>query len=237
MEITRFTYLFLLVLTLGYPLYKSFEPRIRFHTKFRYVLPSIVLTAIPFLIWDVLFEQSGIWHFNPDYTIGVFWLGLPLEEWLFFFIIPFACFFIYEVVLYFTGTKPFPYIKHFTFILAIGLLIIAILSSDRTYTFVNFLLGAVLLLLMLAGPLSSGHITGFYKGFAVSLVPFLIVNGALTKIPVVLYNNTENLSLRIYSIPVEDSVYLLSLLFINFWLYETLKRYAHKKQTSSESRG
>jgi len=233
MEITRFTYLFLLVITLAYPLYKSFEPRVQFHTKFRYVLPAIVLTAIPFLVWDVLFEQNGVWHFNPDYTIGLYWLGLPLEEWLFFFIIPFACFFIYEVVLYFTGTKPFRYIRHFTFILAVGLLIIAILSADRTYTFVNFLLGAVLLLLMLAGSLSSGHLTGFYKGYAVSLVPFLLVNGALTKIPVVLYNNEENLSLRIFSIPVEDAIYLLSLLFINFWIYETLKKYASRKQTST----
>lgn len=233
MEITHFTYLLLLVLTLGYPLYKSYEPRIRFHTKFRYVIPSIVLTAIPFLIWDVLFEQNGIWHFNPDYTIGIFWLGLPLEEWLFFFIIPFACFFIYEVVLYFTGTRPFRYIKHLTFVVAVGLLVVAILSADRTYTFVNFLLGAVLLLLMLAGSLSSGRLTGFYKGYAVSLLPFLVVNGTLTKIPVVLYNNAENLSVRIFSIPVEDTVYLLSLLFINFWIYETLKRYGSTKQASS----
>lgn len=235
MEITRFTYLFLLILTLGYPLYKSFEPRVQFHTRFRYVIPAIVMTAIPFLVWDVIFEQNGIWHFNPDYTVGLYWLGLPLEEWLFFFIIPFACFFIYEVVLYFTGTKSFPYIRHITFLLGVALLVIAIFSSHRTYTFVNFLLGGLLLLMMLAGQLSSGKLTGFYKGYVVSLLPFFVVNGALTKVPVVLYNNAENLSLRIYSIPVEDMVYLLSLLFINFWIYETLKRHGQRRKASTES--
>ncbi len=237
MEFTRFTYFLLLLLSLSFPLYKSFEPKIQFYKKFRYIIPAIVLTAIPFLIWDVLFEQHGIWHFRPDYTIGLYWLGLPLEEWLFFFVIPFACFFIYEVVAFFTGTRPLPYIKPFTLFLALILLLVAVSVPSRTYTFVNFLLGSLLLLVMLAGRLSASRLTSFYKGYAVSLLPFLVVNGALTKIPVVLYNNQENLRLRIYSIPVEDTVYLLSLLFINFWIYESLKRYDQRRKTGIKGRG
>jgi lycopene cyclase domain-containing protein len=230
MEIARFTYLLLLVLTLGYPLYKSFEPRIRFYTRFRYILPSLLFSALPFWIWDIAFEQSGVWHFNPGYTIGISLWGLPLEEWLFFLIVPFACFFIYEVVLYFTGNKPLPYIKPFTWALAVFLLITGILSHERLYTFINFTLAALLLMTMLLRSIHPGKLSGFLKGYVVSLLPFFLVNGALTKIPVVLYNNAENLNLRIYSIPVEDMVYLLSLLFLNFWIYESLKRYDQRRK-------
>jgi lycopene cyclase domain-containing protein len=47
----------------------------------------------------------------------------------------------------------------------------------------------------------------FLYSFLIALIPFLIVNGLLTSLPVVLYNNTENLGIRIYSIPVEDVIY------------------------------
>ncbi|HKL37597.1 MAG TPA: lycopene cyclase domain-containing protein [Bacteroidales bacterium] len=236
MEMTRFTYLLLLVLSLAYPLYKSFEPRIRFHTRFRYIFPALILTALPFWIWDIAFEQQGIWHFNPDYTLGVYLWGLPIEEWLFFIIVPFACFFIYEVMLYFTSKASIPYIKPITAGLAIFLLVVGVLSYDHTYTFINFVLASLVLLGMLFKPISPVQLSGFYKGYLMSLLPFFLVNGILTKIPVVSYNNQENLSLRIFSIPVEDMVYLLSLLFINFWIYESIKQYDQRKKAAVKSR-
>jgi len=236
MEMTRFTYLFLLIVSIAYPLYKSFEPRIRFHTKFRYIVPAVLLTALPFWIWDIAFEQNEIWHFNPDYTVGLSLWGLPLEEWLFFIVIPFACFFIYEVMLYFTGKGSIPFIKVITASLALLLLVVGILSYERTYTFINFILASLVLLGMLLKSIHPRQLTGFYKGYLVSLLPFFVVNGILTKIPVVSYNNQENLSLRIYSIPVEDLVYLLSLLFINFWIYESIKRYDQRKKAAVKSR-
>jgi lycopene cyclase domain-containing protein len=78
------------------------------------------------------------------------------------------------------------------------------------------------------------NLTSYFKGYIVSLLPFFLVNGVLTKMPVVSYNNSENLSVRIYTIPVEDMVYLLSLLFINFALYETIKYYAERKAQSQD---
>jgi lycopene cyclase domain-containing protein len=46
---------------------------------------------IPYLIWDVAFTKNGVWGFNPAYHGNVVILGLPLEEILFFAIIPYAC--------------------------------------------------------------------------------------------------------------------------------------------------
>jgi lycopene cyclase domain-containing protein len=63
----------------------------------------------------------------------------------------------------------------------------------------------------------------FYLAYFVSLVPFLIVNGILTSLPVVWYNNAHNLGIRLYTIPIEDTMYSLLLLLMNVWLYEGIK--------------
>lgn len=235
MNIANFTYLGLLIFTISYPLYKSFEGKIQFYRKLKYILPAIVITAIPFLAWDVAFEKNHIWQFNPDYTLGFNILGLPVEEWLFFFIIPYACFFIYEVIKYFFPSRTTRVIRAITYLLGIGLFVTAILTSHLNYTFVAFTLAAAILLLIAKWKIISVQLSNFFKGYLVSLIPFFVVNGILTKMPVVLYNNSENLSFRIYTIPVEDMVYLLSLLFINFALYEIFKIYGERKKVKSES--
>jgi lycopene cyclase domain-containing protein len=64
----------------------------------------------------------------------------------------------------------------------------------------------------------------FLVAYGVMLVPFLIVNGFLTAIPVVLYNDTENLGLRIYTIPFEDMFYGMLLILMTIVVYENLKQ-------------
>jgi lycopene cyclase domain-containing protein len=54
----------------------------------------------------------------------------------------------------------------------------------------------------------------------VHLIPFLTVNGILTALPVVLYNDTENCGFRIYTIPVEDTMYSYLLLMMNIIIFE-----------------
>jgi lycopene cyclase domain-containing protein len=33
-------------------------------------------------LWDAAAVRVGLWYYNPDFLIGWWWAGLPLEEWL-----------------------------------------------------------------------------------------------------------------------------------------------------------
>jgi lycopene cyclase domain-containing protein len=54
------------------------------------------------------------------------------------------------------------------------------------------------------------------------LIPFFIVNGVLTGSfitdQVVWYNNDENLSIRLFTIPIEDVIYAFTLILTNLYL-------------------
>ena len=68
----------------------------------------------------------------------------------------------------------------------------------------------------------------FYFMWAVHLIPLFIVNGLLTSIPVVSYDDGENLGIRIWRIPVEDAFYSMFLLLINLTVYEGLSKLRKK---------
>ncbi|WP_353136882.1 lycopene cyclase domain-containing protein, partial [Pseudopedobacter sp.] len=91
----QYTYLIINFLTVIVCFIFSFDKRIRFNRYFGSFLKAAILVAIPFILWDSWFTKLGIWWFNDDYLIGIRFLGLPIEEWLFFICIPFSCVFTY----------------------------------------------------------------------------------------------------------------------------------------------
>jgi len=225
-DICTVTYLLINLFTISYPLFKSFEQKVNMVSRWPALLPAIGLTGAFFIIWDALFTEMGVWGFNESHLIGLRMLGLPVEEWLFFITVPYACLFIYEVMNYFVKKDVLGKVaRPFTIGLLVVLTVLGLLHLDKWYTSVNFLLTAAWLALIIwRNPPWLGR---FYLGYAVSLIPFVLVNGLLTgsllEEPVVWYNNAENLGLRIGTIPVEDSVYMLLLLLMNTTIYEWLR--------------
>src|SRR5690606_24042831 len=74
----------------------SFEHRIRYFSRWKQVLLASLAPAAIYIGWDILFTANGIWDFDDAKTAGQRLLGLPVEEWLWFFTIPFAVIFIHE---------------------------------------------------------------------------------------------------------------------------------------------
>ena len=220
---TTWTYFLILGLSILYPLAQSFEKRVFMVRKMKFIFPGIILTAIPFLIWDVFFTKAGIWGFNHSYTRDFYILGLPVEEWLFFLVIPYCIFFLHEVLRYFVKKFYFPqFARVFIWILLVGNAIALPFVWGKTYTFTAMAFVLPFLALQLVLKTWKTWFSGFLLTYLVSFIPFIIVNGYLTRIPVVWYNNLENLAFRVTTIPIEDFVYLLGMLLPAFTIYQWL---------------
>lgn len=60
---------------------------------------AIVPVALVFLVWDAIAVQANLWWYNPKYILGVRFPGdLPLEEVLFFVVIPLCGLLTYSAV-------------------------------------------------------------------------------------------------------------------------------------------
>ncbi|HKL02779.1 MAG TPA: lycopene cyclase domain-containing protein, partial [Cryomorphaceae bacterium] len=102
----HYYYLILDLFTLSYPLFKSFDKRVQFVKYWRGVFLGIAVMITLFIPWDVWFTSKGVWGFNERFISGAHIANLPVEEWLFFIVVPFACCFIYEVLNYFLPRSP-----------------------------------------------------------------------------------------------------------------------------------
>jgi lycopene cyclase domain-containing protein len=222
------TYLLILAFSLLYPLAQSFERRIYMHRKFIFIMPGILVAGSVYLIWDVLFTRAGIWGFHPNFNLHLHVAGLPLEEWLFFLVIPWCVVFTYEVLRYFVKRFYHPQLaRNVALFLLLLFLTLIPFNLQRTYTVSTLSFTS----LMLAAQLLQGThrlwLSGFWLTYLVSMLPFMAVNGLLTALPVVWYNNAENLGLRIWTVPVDDFIYLMGLLLAVVNIYQLLlHRYA-----------
>ncbi len=83
------------------PFIRSFSKEINFYKYPARLILSIGLPFAVFILWDVMAASRGHWSFNEKYIIGFRVFNLPVEEILFFIIIPFCALFTWEVVKYF----------------------------------------------------------------------------------------------------------------------------------------
>lgn len=220
----KFEYLILNIVIIAGPLIFGSMRRFYFIDRWPYALFSIIIAAIPFLIWDGLVTGKH-WMFNEAYTLDFRLAGLPLEEWLFFITVPFACLFSWEMILKFLPN--------------------VLISAGRIVRYVSFLFPVAGLIFFYYGKEYSGLVM-FFLGLAVYLDKVLetglvyqksfyfyllmisgftlVFNGYLTARPVVLYGEAYQVGLRVFTIPIEDFGFGISLLFLCTVIYESFKK-------------
>jgi lycopene cyclase domain-containing protein len=196
-----------------------------FYDRLPRVIPAIILPAIPFIAWDALVTGAH-WHFNPEYVLGIYWFGLPLEEWLFFVTVPFACLFTWQMLLKFLPQRniALPQSIHWIFaaILAAGLTFFY-LGLQYTGLAISSFAAALLITRLSGSKLLADR--RFYIFMAMVAVFTLIFNGYLTARPVVLYGEQYQLGVRIITIPLEDFFYGFALVILNVTIFEKLKSF------------
>ena len=221
-------YLTILLLSFSIPFLLSFDRKLHFFTQWKHAIPAILIVAVAFILMDMLYTHLGVWGFNPDYYLGFQIFNLPLEEVLFFILIPYACVFLHEVLkLYFPKIHLNKKNSNILSLLLLGTsVVLIVVTFPGLYSVYSLALTvlALLLALLLDKENEMGY---FYFSFLVMLIPFVIVNGFLTGSfagnEVVWYNNAENSSLRLLTIPVEDFGYGFGMLFLVVWIKKRLE--------------
>ena len=220
-------YLYLNIASFLIPFLYSFESRMKYIKRWKAVFTAILVTAVFFVFWDIIFTKIGVWSFNPRYHSGIEFFDLPIEEWLFFICIPYASLFIHFAFHYFYPKVSLSdkKVRTIYWMLMAVLLPTIMLHCDKLYTAVNY----ILLVLVLTYTVFKVPcvLNTFFITFLIILIPFALVNGILTgsfiEEPVVIYNNAENLGIRLGTIPIEDIGYAFSMLLISLVLIKKIE--------------
>ncbi len=224
---TKFLYFYLHIFTIVPVFLLSFDKKVAFYKTWKYLFPAIFIVGAFFIFWDAIFTYKGVWGFNDTYITGWKIFHLPIEEWLFFFTVPYACVFIYAcLIAYFPNDSFLRISDKLSIILIVVFSILAISNWGKIYTFSACFLSSSLLIyhvLFVRKP----YISRFYTAFMTSLFPFLLLNGVLTggftNSPVVVYNPEEFLGIRCYSVPLDDFIYCFVYLLAVTTFFESFR--------------
>ncbi|MEP7144403.1 MAG: lycopene cyclase domain-containing protein, partial [Ferruginibacter sp.] len=223
----------ILAACLAGPLALSFDKKVGFYKNWKYLFPAMIIPALLYVAWDIYFTSKGVWSFDAKYITGIQLVNLPIEEVLFFLIVPYCCVFIYECIrCYFPGLENKRSADIILQALAIVLLVAGVFFYKKYYTCWTFVFCSLFILAIYAFRdfFKDFDAASFLVSFVIVLIPFLIVNGFLTAIPVVLYNDAENAGIRIYTIPFEDTFYGMLLVMMDIAIYEKFRNRAKAYQ-------
>ena len=217
-------YIILDVLILIFPLIFSIKWKFKYYKLFKPLGTSILIVGLSYILWDILVTYRGDWWFDKKFLIGIETFGLPIEEILFFIVVPFSCIFIYENLVFFIKEKTIPYNKIFYLSLAGIFIIIGILFRTQEYTVLAMF--ACALFFILAPTLYPDILKdrNYWLYILLSFIPFMIFNYFLTSLIIVHYNPNAIWGIRITTIPLEDFFYNFSMLSFYLMVYIYFKK-------------
>lgn len=230
----KYEYLIFNIIVISGPLFFGSLKRFFFLNYLKEALVSIVISAIPFIIWDMAVTNRH-WFFAEQYTMGIRFFGLPFEEILFFFTVPFACLFTWQMVKKYFISSSYTsnhinsiadnFFSNKTIIfLVILFLIISIFSffNGLEYTSLSALFFSISILF----DKYFGAKIIFTKRFVVYFIFVsiftVIFNGYLTWRPIVTYDEIYQIGFRIFTIPIEDFFFGYALLILATSLFEKM---------------
>jgi lycopene cyclase domain-containing protein len=95
----QWSYMAMLAFTLIGSGWLEFYFKIGVFRRIKRAAISILPISVFFLIWDAYAIKRGHWFFARDQILGIYGpLNIPLEEYLFFIVVPLAAIFTLEAV-------------------------------------------------------------------------------------------------------------------------------------------
>jgi lycopene cyclase domain-containing protein len=213
------TYLLIDFLIIILPLIVSFFPYLSYYKKFPYVLFSIFAGGLFFVTWDVIATMWGDWSFNPEHVMGISLAGLPLEEVMFFIVVPFSILLTYEQAAYLFKDRTVPWKQGTGYAVGVILVLVSFLFTGKNYTFIAiFSAGVVMLLLSRFCPGMIERLS-FWAYLLTGFLLFILFNYFLTSLPVVIYSPLAVSGVRFLTIPLEDFFYNFTMMSVYLVFY------------------
>jgi lycopene cyclase domain-containing protein len=193
-----------------------------FWQHWRALAISIATIGVPWVVMDIAAHHLGWWYYNTAYVFGLRVFGLPIEEILFFVVVPFACLVVWHVYDRQKGTVPqwLPRIALAALVLVcIGLIAF---HFGRLRTVVDAAITIVAVAALWDSELIRRRAWWYWSLTVLAL--FLVCNTFLTAVPIVEYNMQAATGWRIGTIPFEDFLYNFSLLNLLLLAYSRYKK-------------
>jgi lycopene cyclase domain-containing protein len=188
-------------------------------------------TSLAYIIWDIIATKTLVWKFNGEFLLGINIVNLPIEEYMFFLVVPYACLFIYACL---KAYWPYWHSPRLNTAATSGIILLSALciayNPNHAYTTSTFGLLAITYI-VLSFTKYNNHLTHLIISWAVALIPMAFVNGILTGNPVLIYDDAENLGIRIGTIPFEDFFY--NLLYMT-WMITLFEIFKSRQSKSSQ---
>ena len=70
-------YTIILIGSISIPFLLSFDKKLQFYKQWKYLLPSIIIIALFYIVGDIYFTKLKIWGFNQKYLSSIFIFRLP----------------------------------------------------------------------------------------------------------------------------------------------------------------
>jgi lycopene cyclase domain-containing protein len=97
--VLKFGYLTMIVFTIIGSFWLELFLKVRVLKRIKRVVLAVAPISFLFIAWDAYAIRSGHWRFDQEQILGIFGpFGIPLEEYLFFTVVPIAAIMTIEAV-------------------------------------------------------------------------------------------------------------------------------------------
>jgi len=95
----KMAYLAMLAFTIAGSWWLEWAFKLKVLRRIRFTLATIAPISIFFIVWDALAIHLNHWQFDSNQILGIYLpFNIPLEEFLFFLVVPLAIILTYEGV-------------------------------------------------------------------------------------------------------------------------------------------
>ncbi len=229
------TYFVILIVLLAIGIVFNFHKSINTKEHLKFYLISCIPAISIFIIWDVWFVQLNIWHFNHLKVSGYYFSGLPIEHFFLYFICTFLSTSIYTIFkskleLKFKMERQYKWFSLFFLFASISILY---WQNHNLYTAVTALvlcfINATHLIVI-----NRRYMSWFYVFLIFIMLPVFVLQIIICNIPIVSYNKNEVIGIIFFNTPIENLIYFIDVLLIQYGLYEFVSRIHLRRQLNRQ---